>query len=155
MLHSDASFRLPRALPLAGLMLLMLLLGYLIGRTVSGHVAHVPETVLREDGRAAVPVVILEGVRDGNVVGKMQGDVRLWIGASQVVPNAEGGFAVDPGPLLVNDISVLVPEGMEFVASRRGKKYYGVRSAEGQAIVPENRMYFRSAEEAQTAGFMP
>jgi hypothetical protein len=44
---------------------------------------------------------------------------------------------------------------MRFVASRRGKRYYPVSSREGERLVPENRLYFRTAEEAERAGYHP
>jgi len=43
---------------------------------------------------------------------------------------------------------------MQFVASKRGKKYYPVRSGEAQRIVPENRVYFESALQAEGAGYV-
>jgi hypothetical protein len=42
---------------------------------------------------------------------------------------------------------------MNFVASKRGKLYYPVKKAAGQQIVPENRIYFRTEEEAPAAGY--
>lgn len=40
-----------------------------------------------------------------------------------------------------------------FVASKTGKKYYLVDSAAGQKIKEENRVYFKTKEEAEKAGF--
>jgi len=108
---------------------------------------------VKEETRSPEPTVILEGLRDGKIVGSMNGGVRMWVGEMQVLPDEEGDFAVDPGPLLVNSISVLVPEGMQFVASRRGKKYYPVLAGEAHDIVPENRVYFISAADAEEAGY--
>ncbi len=52
-----------------------------------------------------------------------------------------------------NVIEVFVPAGMQFVASRKGKKYYAVDSAGGEKLTPENRVYFRTAAEAEAAGY--
>jgi len=142
-------------LPLIGALLLAGILGYLIGRTVAVRAAFQASPVqVREQARPLEPTVVLEGVRDGKVIGSVKGEVRLWIGEEQVFPDEEGQFAAEPGPLLVNDISVLIPEGMQFVASKRGKKYYPVRSGEAQRIVPENRVYFESALQAEGAGYV-
>ena len=51
-------------------------------------------------------------------------------------------------------IEVRVPAGMQFVASRKGKKYYAVDSAGGERIVPKNRVYFETAQEAESAGYV-
>lgn len=143
-------------LPLMGVLLLTLLLGYLLGRmvTVRFSVADVRPTALQEDNGSGVPVVSIEGIEDGKLVGTLHGEVRLWVGEEQVFASEDGTFSVKPGPFLVNSVSVLVPDGMRYVASKRGKKYYSVTEAGGQTIVPENRVYFRTASVAEAAGYV-
>lgn len=46
-----------------------------------------------------------------------------------------------------------VPEGMHFVASKDGKKYYAVDSAAGKKIKGDKRIYFADEEEAKEAGY--
>ncbi|MDD5623576.1 MAG: S1 RNA-binding domain-containing protein [Candidatus Peribacteraceae bacterium] len=41
----------------------------------------------------------------------------------------------------------------KFVASKTGKKFYAVDSAQGQKIKEENRVYFKTEKEAEAAGF--
>jgi len=141
-------------LPVFGALLLAGILGYLVGRNAALHITLSPmPTEVIDDARPKESVVIFEGVRDGKVFGSIRGDARVWIGETQVMPDGEGLFAEEPGPLLVNEISVLVPEGMKFVASKRGKKYYSVLTNGGQKIVPENRVYFPDASAAEAAGY--
>lgn len=141
-------------LPLVGALLLAGVLGYVIGRTVAVRtVVSLSSTEVIEETSIPEPTVVLEGVQNGKVVGSMKGEVRMWVGEKQVIPNEEGHFAVDPGPLLVNTINILVPDGMRFVASSRGKKFYPVLASEAHRIVPENRVYFEQAEEAEKAGY--
>lgn len=140
--------------PMVGVLLLATILGFLVGRTVGIQRAWSPlPTTVVEDLRPKEAVVILDGVRDGRMVGSVQGDVRLWIGDEEIIPNAEGNIAADAWTFLVNAVSVPVPEGMQFVASERGSKYYPVLSAGGQGIVPKNRVYFKTAEAAEAAGY--
>lgn len=40
-----------------------------------------------------------------------------------------------------------------FFASSRGSKYYPIGCSAGKTIVPENRVYFKTGEEAQKAGY--
>lgn len=51
------------------------------------------------------------------------------------------------------DNDVEVPEGMEFVASKEGKKYYAIDSASGKKIKAEKRVYFANEDEAKEAGY--
>ncbi len=48
---------------------------------------------------------------------------------------------------------VAAPDGALFVASKSGKKYYAVDSAQGKKIAAENRVYFKTDEEAVAAGY--
>jgi len=41
----------------------------------------------------------------------------------------------------------------EFVASKSGKKYYPLNSAQGKKIKEENRLYFKDEKAAKAAGF--
>jgi hypothetical protein len=45
-------------------------------------------------------------------------------------------------------------EGMKFVASKQGKKYYPVGSAQAENLKPENRLYFPDAAAAEAAGYV-
>ncbi|PIR53021.1 hypothetical protein COU76_03545 [Candidatus Peregrinibacteria bacterium CG10_big_fil_rev_8_21_14_0_10_49_10] len=139
-----------------GALFLATIFGFLIGRIV--HIKRsmemAPTIQVVDDVRPKQAVVVLEGIRDGKIVGSLEGDVRLWIGENEVLANTGGTISVDPGPLIVNEMSVLVPQGMQFVASKRGKKYYPVLVAAGQSITPENRIYFESAEKAEAMGYI-
>ncbi len=106
-----------------------------------------------DDVNVHVPVITLDGVTDGVLRGSMNGDARLFIQDDMVVPDAEGVFTVPADAFFVNYVRVKVPEGMHFVASTRGSKYYSVTSSQGEGIVPENRVYFATEEEAVAAGY--
>lgn len=79
----------------------------------------------------------------------------------------EQGIVVEPDPRpLVPVVRVLssapaephlsvVPAGMYFVASNRGKKYYPVDSPAAARLKSENRVYFPDAAAAKRAGFLP
>jgi len=43
--------------------------------------------------------------------------------------------------------------GKTFFASSRGSKYYTISCSAGKTIKQENRIYFATGEEAQTAGY--
>ncbi len=122
--------------------------GYLSGRLISDH--RFPITIV-PDPRPPVPVVFIEGVRNGLLYGKITGTARVAIGNE--VLTQSGVFALDAGKLLVNEVSVNIPAWAQFVASKNGKKYYKVNSASGRGITPKNRVFFRDVEEAKSAGY--
>jgi len=111
--------------------------------------------VLQDDADTAdVAVVSIDGINNGALTGTAQGAVRLVAGDRIVLPDGSGAFVIDDAAILTNRVSIIVPEGMHFVASKRGKKYYPVDSANGQQIVPGNRVYFPDAGSAERAGFI-
>ncbi|NOS67679.1 MAG: hypothetical protein HOO67_04930 [Candidatus Peribacteraceae bacterium] len=135
--------------------ILSLVLGVIIGLIVGTVSVPVPPTVIRDDTRALIPVVKIDGVEDGLISGSAHGDVRLFLGEKMVLPDGSGSFRVPAGDLLKNVTTVRVPSGMRFVASKRGKKYYPVASATASRLAPANRVYFPDAISAQNAGFLP
>lgn len=88
------------------------------------------------------------------LLGIAQGEVRVFVGDAVIVPNASGAFRVAARGLIQNLATPRIPAGMQFVASRRGKKYYPVTSRAGQNLASENRIYFRTSAEAIAAGFV-
>jgi hypothetical protein len=105
------------------------------------------------DTRSPVCTVVIEDVQNGRLSGTTLGDVRLFIGDHQVIPNGSGAFVTTLSPFDPRSVSQSISGDMRFVASRRGKRYYPVDSAQGQKLVPANRLYFRTEQEAKAAGF--
>ncbi len=140
--------------PFLGAILLALIVGYLLGRLITERrtLPHTPMT-MRDLGRPPVPTVHIDGVFNGQIRGMMHGEARLFLAGDQILPDQSGAFLTPAGRLLVNNVEITVPDGMRFVASKRGKKYYPVTSASAANLAPENRVYFRTAEEAQAAGY--
>ena len=134
-------------------LLLALILGILLGRILWITSQPVPLTVLREDHRSLIPVVRIDGIENGELTGVSHGDVRLFLGEQVIMPNGSGAFRVPAGNLLKNVAVIPVPAGMNFVASRRGKKYYPVASPSAAKLSPANRIYFRDAQAAERAGY--
>jgi hypothetical protein len=144
----------PDALAAAASVVLALGAGVLCGLVGSLAVREVPVTV-RSGCGAAVAVVTLDGFRDGMFRGKAVGPLRLYAGEDPVDVAPDGTFAFDRPGFRIEDVTVVVPPGMAFVASRKGKKYYSVTSAAGERIAPANRVYFPDAASAESAGFSP
>lgn len=138
--------------------LLILTLGYAMGTfglRVEEVFAPPPITVLREDVHEPVPVIHMREINDGAIVGTIDQRARLVLGEDIVVPKEDGSFRIDAKKFLVNVVDVKIPHGVLFVASSRGKNYYPVDSSAGKKLAPRNRIYFRSAAEAEAMGYKP
>jgi hypothetical protein len=127
-----------------------ILAGYLGGVVITWQQQSTPIHV-SADTRQTVPVIRIEGVEDGAVIGSVQGQARLVAG--QAVSTATGSFRIPLPASLLSGAGA--PAGARFVASKRGKKYYPVGSPGAERLSPANRVYFKTAEEAKKAGFAP
>lgn len=126
--------------------------GVLVGLVCSLAVREVPVAV-RSGSGATVVAVTFDGFRDGLLRGRSAGPIRLFAGDEAVEVAADGSFAFDHPGFHIEEVTVPVPAGMKFVASRKGKKYYSVISAAGERIAPANRVYFPDEASARAAGF--
>ncbi len=142
----------PDAVLQASNVLLALGVGVLTGLLCSLAVREVP-VVARSGCGATVVAVTFDGFRDGLLRGRSAGPVRLFAGEEPVEVAEDGSFAFDHPGFHIEEVTVPVPAGMKFVASRKGKKYYSVTSAAGSRIAPGNRVYFPDDAAARGAGF--
>lgn len=134
--------------------LLTLVCGLLVGSVLTAWVhAPPPALELLADPGTDVPVLKIDGIRNGALVGVAMGDMRLFAGGKPVQVTASGTFAIGDTRVLTNIVTVRPPAGMQFVASKRGKKYYPLTSSQAGTIVAENRIYFPDAQSAQRAGY--
>jgi hypothetical protein len=99
-----------------------------------------------------VPTVQINGIRNKQVYGSIQGNVQLLIG-NTIVQSSSGVFNWPAGPLLNHEITITVPQGMQYVVSKKGKKVYSVSAKNVRTIAPENRRYFSTLEQAIKAGY--
>lgn len=142
----------PDTLSLASTIAFTLGVGVLTGLVCSLAVRDVP-VVARSGSGATVVAVTFDGFRDGLLRGRSAGPVRLFAGEEPVEVAPDGSFAFDHPGFHIEEVTIPVPVGMKFVASRKGKKYYSVTSAAGERIAPANRVYFPDDASARAAGF--
>lgn len=137
---------------LYGVILSMLMSGYLLGRASAWHTqALVPFFSLSHGEVSTMPTVSIDGLEDGRAVGQVHGNVRLLVGGTLVT--GTGHFAVPAGALLTNRLTIIIPDWAQFAASKQGSKYYPVFSKSAERLSPANRVYFRTAEDAEKAGY--
>lgn len=112
-----------------------------------------PPVVFAASG-SSVATIVMEGFRDGALRGQAEGELRLYARDEPVDIGPDGRFSIVQPWFRIEDVTVPVPPGMRFVASKKGKKYYAVDSASGERIAPQNRVYFPDEPTAQAAGFV-
>ena len=100
-----------------------------------------------------VPTVVIESAPAGVFRGSIIGSGRLLLGNNTVTVDGSRHFTGVMAGSLPREVTVMVPEGMQFVASKSGKKYYPVTSAMGDRILPQNRVYFHDVHAAEVAGY--
>jgi len=135
---------------------IILCLGYLIGRlTTDIEINNNPPPIipLSFDINQKVPYVkinkITNNIMEGWILDK---DVRLVVGEKLVEIQSDRTFQVDVQKI-INIIDIHIPAGMNYLASKKGKKYYSVYSKSGAKIKPANRIYFKTEQDAIQAGF--
>ncbi len=134
---------------------LSLIAGYCVGAAAAAWTVYPSAQVkLVDDAHISdTPVVRIDGIRNGALIGSVSGDVRVVAGSTPVAVGGSGAFAISDRSVLTNIIEIHVPPGMHFVASAKGKRYYPIQSAAGNQIVPQNRVYFPTEASAQKAGY--
>ncbi len=136
---------------------LVLILGYAFGTyglKIEEVGAPPPIEVLGHDVHKPVPLIHIKEINDGKIVGSVGTGARLVIGETVIASEEDGSFNVPAEKLLVNVVDVQIPHGVKFVASKKGKKYYEVTSKSAERLSPKNRIYFRTAEEAEEMGYV-
>jgi hypothetical protein len=100
----------------------------------------------------SIHTVTIQGIRNQQVYGTVTPNTRLFIGDA-LVQAQSGAFSVPAGPLLVHQVNITIPTGMQYVASTKGKKFYAVTSKSAMNITPGNRVYFKTSADAIAAGY--
>jgi hypothetical protein len=134
---------------------LLLILGLFAGSIITAWSLSNPAPIaIMHDESGEIPSIEIEGIRNGALIGSVRGGVSIKAGDKPVIPDASGAFMIRDASVLTNVIHIDVPDGMHFVASKKGKKYYPIDSKSGRNIVPQNRVYFKSEDEAKKAGYV-
>lgn len=137
-------------------LLLAVTCNFALGQLAALHsVAANNEITLEPDTRPLAGTVRVDGIRNGKLEGAMLGDARFILGEEIVTPDASGTFSIDTRKFLRDEVQIVVPPGAHFVASERGKYFYPVLSAKGNALSPNTRVYFETAVQAQASGYLP
>lgn len=104
-----------------------------------------------------IPVLTLEQIENGKISGIVShGELRIILAPEDkkisVLKNET--FSLDIREILPMLKEVPHPEGTQFVASKRGKKFYPIDSPRAFLITSKNRTFFKDESEAEEKGFV-
>jgi hypothetical protein len=142
---------------LAGLLVLAIgiLSGYSLG-FYRGAQSRFPEIQTVADINPGVATLKLDGMKDGKLKGSVAGrEIRVVVAPQDIRTFAVGSdFEIPVGSAAsVPTAAPAIPTDAQFIASRRGKLYYSIFDPRALELAPENRVYFRSTEEAEKNGY--
>lgn len=98
-------------------------------------------------------IVSLLSIENGILTGTVEGgEVRVIVNAANAISAENGNFSIDIVEILPMLKSIPAPDGMLFVASKSGKKYYPLDSPSAFGLAVKNRIFFATEEEAKATG---
>lgn len=141
---------------LTGLLLLVLAVGFFIGRGSIKMNYTSTGTLLQDVGEISktVPVLHMTSFQKGLLYGVTNGHpVRIITDTSVIPVNKDGTFFVDTNNFSSRD--AISNEGYLYVGSKNSNKYHPIDSSVAGNIKPENKVYFISKEDAAQKGYIP
>jgi len=137
--------------------LLILAIGLLSGYSLGyyrGAQTRFPELQTVPDINPGVATLRLDGITGGKLKGQVEGrEIRIVVAPQDIRTVAIGSAFEVPISISTAPVASNIPADAQFVASKRGKLYYSVFDPRANEIASQNRTYFKSAEEAEKAGF--
>ncbi|MCK5019667.1 MAG: hypothetical protein KAS32_21595, partial [Candidatus Peribacteraceae bacterium] len=107
-----------------------------------------------ETSLPTIPTVNITGIENNKLVGSVKGNVRVFIDSKMILPDINGHIEHDANSFFENIIPIKIPKGIQYIASKRGKYFYHVKSSQGERIIPKNRIYFQNSNDAEKAGYI-
>ncbi|HPO05946.1 MAG TPA: hypothetical protein PLQ36_02440 [Candidatus Gracilibacteria bacterium] len=129
--------------------------GYLIGRLSVQLSPASPICAIETDFKPdSISTLSLQEINPQFLKGEVEGGSLRIVTENEVLeipPAAE--FKLNVSSVFKDMISAL-PDDTQFFASKRGKNYYPIREEKIlKNLSPENLIFFKTAEEAEKAGF--
>lgn len=101
-----------------------------------------------------IPLVKFQKIENGVMYGETgEKEVRFIVGKEGVYTSHGGAFDFPLNEILPMMKQIAAPEGMNFVASKRGTRYWPLDAPEAFLLAEKNRVFFATAEEAEKAGY--
>ena len=101
-----------------------------------------------------IPLIHFERIENGIMYGQTgEMELRFVVGKDAIYPSSDGKFQFPVAEILPMLKQIPSPEGVLFVASKRGKRYWALDAPEAFLLAEKNRIFFASEEEAVSAGY--
>ncbi|MBI5414460.1 hypothetical protein HZA38_03005 [Candidatus Peregrinibacteria bacterium] len=104
---------------------------------------------------AEIPLFTFEKIENGILYGKHEGqESRFIVGKDEEIFSVhDEEFSFSVVSILPNLKMIPAPQGMRFVGSSRGSKFWPLDAPEAALITPKNRIFFQSADDAVKKGY--
>ncbi len=110
---------------------------------------------LKEDLNQGVPSIKILGLKDGELVGEISDKtIRLTTEKEIALFDDDLNFTLKFNDILRKDLLFHVPENMNYIASRKGKKFYNIYDSSAKKIAPQNRIFFQTRAAAFAEGYI-
>ena len=128
-------------------------------KSINNSMEKIKQFLENEKGKDVLIIIIVILVGLGSVeLGRLSKEansssIKIQYGNQQ---KTSALSSIEPNSDIFNNSqtnSAISNSGKNFFASNRGSKYYPIGCSAGKTIKQENRIYFATGEEAQTAGY--
>jgi hypothetical protein len=101
-----------------------------------------------------IPLIHFEKIENGTMYGKTgEKEIRFIIGKESIFTSHGGNFDFSVAEILPMLKTLPAPDGSEFVASKRGSRYWALDEPEAFLLSEKNRIFFKNAQEAEDYGY--
>ncbi len=101
-----------------------------------------------------IPLINFLKIENGVMYGKTgEKEVRFIVGEDSIFGSNGGEFQFPVDEILPMLKSLPAPDDMQFVASKRGKRYWPLDAPQAFLLAPQNRIFFKTPEEAEEQGY--
>lgn len=128
-------------------------IGFFSGYMMSINKQSLP--ILSENIQSStVPVLSLEDIENGILaISTNTNNIRISIPNGEIItPHSKDTIHVDIQSILPMLKTLPAPDGMKFVASKRGKTYWSLDAPQAFLISAKNRVFYPNAQQAQEDG---
>lgn len=138
--------------------LFILILGIIIGKyqeriLINNENSQIIE--LTEDINEGIPFIQILGLKDGNLVGTVNdSQIRITTESEVALYNSELNFTLPFNDILRKNLLFNVPKEMNYIASKKGKKFYNIYDSAASKLSSENQIFFQTKQEALAAGYV-
>lgn len=136
----------------------ILILGVIIGKLQERMQINAENSeiiILDEDINEGIPYIKILGLKDGELVGTISNPlIRISTETEIALHDNDLNFTLPFNDILRKNLLINVPTGMNYIASKKGTKFYNIYDKKAAELSPQNHIFFQTKQEATDAGYI-